>query len=48
MCQRRESGGAAGVPCVWIDRDRTGEDDVPVAAHLHGMAELPAVLSGLR
>src|SRR5918997_4308236 len=35
----------AGVPCVWIDRDRTGEDDVPVLAHLPGMADLPAVLS---
>ncbi len=37
---------AFGVPCVWIDRDRTGEDAAPAAAHLPGMAPLPELLAG--
>jgi 2-haloacid dehalogenase len=40
-----QPGLAYGVPCVWVDRDRTGQDDSPLAAHLSGMADLPETLA---
>lgn len=33
-----------GISRVWVDRDRPGASDVPVDAHIHAMAELPAAL----
>ena len=40
-----EPAAAAGVPSVWIDRDRTGQTEPLPRVHLHGMADLPAVLA---
>ena len=37
-----------GIPRVWIDRDRSGEDPAIASAHLDGMQALPAVLEALR
>ena len=37
-----------GIPRVWVDRDRTGEDPAIASAHLDGLDALPAVLEALR
>ena len=42
-----EPAARAGVPSVWVDRDRTGQTAPLPRAHLHGMAELPATLERL-
>lgn len=37
-----------GLPRVWVDRDRTGEDPSIADAHLHDLRPLPATLEALR
>ena len=38
---------ALGLPSVWIDRRRTGQDDSIVTAHLHALKALPETLARL-